>query len=224
MIIRGNRKSLEKKTGSLLAQMISRFLRKQPTVVFGVPGGRSVTSVLRHLGAEPVEWDRVHLFMVDERLVPPGDPESNYRTVAAAVKPFMKDDNLHPFRFDPASIGTALTAYHRELAGYEGRFDIVLLSSGEDGHVASLFPDHETIRNPAELFIFTSRAPKPPPARMSASRALLQCARAGVLLFLGPEKQDAFCLFSDDTKSVESCPAKLVREIPEHYILVQEDA
>ncbi len=55
MIIRGNRKSLEKKAGSLLAQMIGRFLRKQPTVVLGVPGGRSVTSVLRHLVAEPVE-------------------------------------------------------------------------------------------------------------------------------------------------------------------------
>ncbi len=224
MIIRGDRESLEKTAGRLLAEMISRFLRQQPVVVLGVPGGRSVASVLRHLGEEPVEWDLVHLFMVDERFVALDHPDSNFSTVAAAVRGVMKNENLHPFRYDPASVEDNLAAYYLQLAGYDGRFDAVLLSSGEDGHVASLFPAHETILNPAESFIHTLSAPKPPAARMSASRKLLEHARAAVLLFLGPEKQDAFRLFNDETKPVELCPAKLVREISEHYILAQEDA
>jgi len=219
MIIRGNRESLEKKAGILLAQTINRVLQEQSMLVLGVPGGRSVASVLRYLGAEPIEWDRVHLFMVDERFVTLDHPDSNFTTVQDAVNPFMKKANLHPFRHDPAAAGNSIDVYRSELARYGGRFDIVLLSSGEDAHVASLFPQHESILNPDESFIHTCRAPKPPPDRMSASRKLLEGAQTAVLLFLGPEKQGAFFMFSDEKKSVEQCPAKLVQEVSECYIL-----
>jgi 6-phosphogluconolactonase len=221
MIIRGKRESLEKKAGFLLAQTINRILQEQPTVVLGVPGGRSVASVLRYLGTEPVEWTKVHLFMVDERFVPIDHPDSNFTQVAAAVGPYLKKENIHPFRYDPAIDGSGTEAYREELAGVGGRFDIVLLSSGEDGHIASLFPEHETVMNPDDSFIRTSSAPKPPPARMSASRKLLEGARAALLLFLGSGKEGAFSLFSDREKSVEQCPAKVVQKISIHFILAE---
>jgi len=221
MIIRGKRESLEKKAGLLLAQTINGLLQEQPTVVLGVPGGRSVAPVLRYLGVEPVEWAKVHLFMVDERFVPIDHPDSNFTQVAAVVEPYIKKENLHPFRYDPETDGHGTEAYRAELAGAGGRFDIVLLSSGEDGHIASLFPEHETVKNPEESFIWTGSAPKPPPARMSASRKLIEGARAALLLFLGSGKEEPFSVFSDEEKSVEQCPAKLVQKISTHFILAE---
>jgi len=221
MIIRGNRQSLEKKAGALLAGMINRVLQEYPVAVFGVPGGRSIAAVLGSLSIEQVDWTRVHLFMVDERFVPVGHPDANFTAVEAAARSYIPEGNLHPFRYDPAAADHGLEAYHKELGAYGGRFDIVLLSSGEDGHVASLFPDHETILSPADSFIQTFCAPKPPPARMSASRKLLVGARAALLLFLGPGKKDAFSLFSDATTVAERCPAKLVQQVPEHVILAE---
>lgn len=219
MIIKGNRQELEQRAAALLAQEINRILDRQPRVSFGVVGGRSVGTTLTHLGEEQVDWNRVHLFMADERLVEIDHPDSNYRLVFSAVSSYMDAANLHPFVHQPGNEHRALQQYQQELASCGGRLEVLLLSSGEDGHIASLFPEHETIDNQDDYFLITQTAPKPPPQRMSASPRLISRAECAVLLFLGSSKAQAFKRCMDDRFSIRQCPAKKVKTITTHYLL-----
>jgi 6-phosphogluconolactonase len=75
----------------------------------------------------------------------------------------------------------------------EGRpaLDLVLLGMGEDGHVASLFPDAapEVVRSQA--FYLPVVGPKPPPRRLSLSYRAIAAARQVWVLASGPGKEEA---------------------------------
>jgi 6-phosphogluconolactonase len=221
MIIKDSREVLEKKSAWILAESIQDIIDEQNHVVFAVPGGRTVGAILRKLAFEPVDWEKVHFFMVDERLVSLDHAESNFKLVSSCLESFVNRANLHPFIHNPCDNATALQSYNQLLRSYGGKFDIVLLSSGEDGHIASLFANHETFASKEELFLLTESAPKPPPSRMTASKRLITSSRVALLLFLGTEKQDAFTAYIDDQVPVNRCPAKIVQTIQQHYILAE---
>ena len=223
MIIKGNRQELEQRAASLLAKAINETLSRQSQLCFAVVGGRSVGAVLELLGREQAEWERVHLFMADERLVRPDHPDSNYRLVHSHVATYIPPDNLHPFICKAGEEQASLAGYRQELENLGGRLDVLLLSSGEDGHIASLFPEHETIDNRDDFFLTTSSAPKPPPRRMSASPKLVSTASTAILLFFGADKQQAFSTFMDDSVPLRRCPAKIVRTIDNHFILTDSE-
>ena len=95
-----------------------------------------------------VPWDRLHLFWVDERCVPPTDEESNYRMTNEAMlsKVPLPAAQIHRMKgeLDPAIAASQYEAVLREEFGRERpgepNFDLVLLGMGDDGHTASLFP------------------------------------------------------------------------------------
>ena len=223
MIIRGNRAALETKAVEILADAIARGVSRKQQVVLGVVGGTSVGAILQGLALKPVPWELLHLFMVDERAVPVDHPDSNFRLVSASLGGRGAEGNLHPFIHRPDQPCGGTRAYQELFEQHGGRFDIVLLSSGEDGHVASLFPDHDTVKNEQNTFLFTDAAPKPPPQRMTASARMLRDAAEALLLFFGPEKQQPFDQFLDESLGYVECPAKLVQEIPSHFVLTDQE-
>ncbi len=219
LLIRDRRNILEKKAAETLADAVRQSLSAKNRAVVAVPGGRSVGAVLMNLENEVIDWSRVHVFMIDERLVAAGDPESNFELVASALRSFVPGSNLHPFPLHMVDHEAACSAYSRELKSYGGRFDAALLSAGEDGHIASLFPDHETIYSDAPMFLTTHSAPKPPPGRMSASSSLIGSSRLGVLLFFGEQKKAALTMFLDESIPASRCPAKIIDTLPRSYVL-----
>ena len=223
MIIKGHRQQLENRAASILVTTINEILGLKPQACVGVVGGRSVGPILDLLKVKSVDWERVHLFMLDERLVGTDHQDSNYRLVFSHVAPYMVHTNLHPFSFSTGQEQAALADYRQELEDVGGQLDVLLLSSGEDGHIASLFPEHETIDSQDDFFLSTFSAPKPPPGRMSAAPKLISRASTALLLFLGENKQQAFDNFLDDSVPLRKCPAKLVRSIDDHFILTDRD-
>lgn len=199
--------------------------------VFGVCGGRSVEGIFTALARRTdVHWPGVHLFLVDERVVPPADADSNLRQLRAALvdalaaQGLLPEENVHGFRFperSSAADGAAVVdACNAELQALGGRFDALLLSAGEDGHVASLFPDHASIDDPSVGFFLFDDAPKAPPRRVSASRSLLLRSHCAALVFAGESKRAALSSFiacSDDPGALDirRHPACLVRSLPE---------
>ena len=171
-IIKKNKEAAAKTVVYILKRFIKKLLKKQKKVIIGIPGGRSVKSIFKLLKTSDLQWNKIHFFMVDERLVPLTHKDSNYKL----AKPFLK--NIHPFNYKKP-----LDSYSKELKEQGGRFDIVLLSAGEDGHIASLFPHHPTIMNGSEFFISTDSSPKPPKNRMSASKNLLIRSKISIILF-----------------------------------------
>ena len=111
----------------------------------------------------------------------------------------------------------------KELVDLGSVYDIVLLSSGEDGHIGAIYPNHHSFDDDAEMFITMDDSPKPPPKRMSISKKLLKKTGTAIILFKGDAKKDAYMKFLDKKTPVEGLPAKLVKDIDDLYVVTDQD-
>ena len=221
MFLDGERSELEERATKLIAERIGSL----PKVVLGIVGGSSVSGIFALLINENIDWSKVHIFMVDERCVQIDSEESNFRgayesflrqLVAEGILP---EKNIHPYRYDEGHLESTLTNYNEEFRNHGNKFDIVLLSAGEDGHIASLFPGHNSIMDEGDEFIAVEEAPKAPPLRISASRKLLERSGLGILLFFGDQKRKALKRFRDENISIKECPAKVVQSMTNAWVL-----
>lgn len=108
-------------------------------------GGTTPWRALCALAGEDVPWGRVHLFQVDERAAPPGDPERNYSHLKEALidRIPIPSANVHPMPVEGEDLDEGARRYEailRRIAGSPPVLDLVQLGLGEDGHTASLFP------------------------------------------------------------------------------------
>ena len=119
-----------------------------------ISGGRSPRHFFELLGTLPqskaLKWNRIQLFWVDERYVPPSSPQSNYKL---AVDTFLSkvpvpQDNVHRIPTDYGDYNSAARQYEhviRSVFDLEKNqlpeFDLIVLGMGSDGHTGSLFPN-----------------------------------------------------------------------------------
>ncbi|OCL27728.1 6-phosphogluconolactonase [Orenia metallireducens] len=220
----GIRKELEEQVAKRMVKGIENLLQENDYLVLGIVGGSSVAGIFSYLKEYSIDWNKVHIFMADERLVPLDSDESNYKLAKEAFLDELigtgklPKKNLHPFVYDPNQKDYGLNSYIKDLNQYGGKMDIILLSAGEDGHTASLFPNHPSIEDESEAYILVDNSPKPPVKRISASKNLLLKAKESFLLFFGEQKFDAYRRFSDEDISIKECPSKLVKSIDKSYI------
>ena len=209
----------------LIVEGIRKLLSIKQYVVLGRVGGRSVGAVFQILKHENIPWNRVHIFMVDERLVPITNKKSNFLLAKQYFlgeflrRNIISSSNVHPFIVDNERIDYGIMAYRDEIKMHGGIYDIVLLSSGEDGHVGALFPNHDSIKNDSDFFISMKDSPKPPPNRMSASKKLLLKSQIAILLISGDSKKNALRKFLNNSIDIESCPSKIVNQIESGFLI-----
>lgn len=145
-------------------------------------------------------FSRVHFFFADERCVPPTSAESNFRLASEGlfqplrIAPVM----IHRVRGEaepPVAVAEANADFQRFAAAELGGkpvLDLVLLGMGEDGHVASLFPNATDEIFACTLpYLFVGDSPKPPPRRISLSLAAITAARRVWVLASGLSKKEA---------------------------------
>lgn len=111
-------------------------------------GGRTPKRLYELLARPPwrqrIPWTQVHIFWSDERCVPPNHPDSNYRLARETFLDQIPISavNVHRIRGElpPVQAAQIYRAELQDVLGDEGRFDLILLGLGTDGHTASLFP------------------------------------------------------------------------------------
>jgi 6-phosphogluconolactonase len=164
--------------------------RKSFTIVLsGGTTPRRIYEALRHI---KTDWSAWHIYFGDERCLPTGDAERNSRMAAQAWLDHVEIPaaQIHTI---PAEKGAAIASEeYARIVEKVGMFDLVLLGLGEDGHTASLFPNHELSDRPgapAALAVFD--APKPPPQRVSLGACRLSETRNVMFLVTGKGKLQA---------------------------------
>ena len=155
-------------------------------------GGTTPRRVYESLRNADAGWAAWHVYFGDERCLPPDHVERNSHMAAMAWLDHVAipSEQVHPI---PTELGAEIAAssYAKTVAGIE-QFDLVLLGLGEDGHTASLFPNHEWGTAPnAPGAIAVHDAPKPPSDRVSLSAHRLSAAQQVMFLVTGESKRQA---------------------------------
>ena len=185
-----------------------RAIAQRGEFLIVLAGGNTPRGEYRMLRAENADWAHWNVYFGDERCLPVDDAERNSKMAAIEWLdhvPIPKD-RVHPI---PAELGAraAALAYADTLRGV-GEFDLVLLGLGEDGHTASLFPNHDWGTAPdAPDVLAVLDAPKPPPQRVSLSAARLSRAREVLFLVAGDSKREPIARW----RAGEQLPAAAIR-------------
>lgn len=136
--------------GEQLAQALARqvgadlrgALARHGEASIALSGGNTPKRFFQHLSQQTLDWARVTVLPIDERWVPADHPRSNERLLrehlfqhnAAAAR-------LLPLYRPVATPEAALMGVMTKIANEGLPLDVAVLGMGEDGHVASLFPD-----------------------------------------------------------------------------------
>ena len=155
------------------------------------------------------------MWFSDERCVPPEDDRSNYGLVRDALLEPLGDLPHPTVRRVRGELGPhdAASEYERELrdAG-PPRFDLVLLGIGPDGHLASMFPDQESLSERSRLVVGVEQAGlEPYVPRVTLTFPALVNARQIVFLATGESKAKAVAAaFGPDAKPDPHIPSSLL--------------
>lgn len=184
--------SLEKSAVEIILESAHHAIHQRSAFHLVLAGGNTPRRIYKLLSKSEADWQRWHIYFGDERCLPAAHPERNS---------LMATQNwLHhvpipatQIHFIPAELGAfdAARQYANTLSKID-YFDLVLLGLGEDGHTASLFPNHNlghTADAAATLAIFD--APKPPAERVSLSAKRLSQTHELVFIITGANKAEA---------------------------------
>jgi 6-phosphogluconolactonase len=159
-----------------LQRSASLALEQRGQFHIAVPGGSVATLVFPSFAEAQLDWTRVHVWWVDERLVPQTHADSNFR-VAQEQWLSKVPAVAHPFH--------SASEYAAKLPR---PLDVALLGVGPDGHVASLFPGHPGLEETQKRAFGVDDAPKPPPKRLTLSLPEICAAREVWVVVTGMTK------------------------------------
>jgi 6-phosphogluconolactonase len=206
---------------AVLARRIAERLRfavyRRATASMIVSGGTAPRGLFRALRLTPVPWYLVTIVPSDERWVPVEDDASNEgmirRELLSGEPGFAHFVSL--YRRDCAAPDDSLPALRASLADVRRPFDSVVLGMGEDGHMASLFPESPDLREAlhGDEECVVQHVPKRLHPRVSLTVRSLLDAHEVNLLFFGRAKRAVW------ERSLEPGP---VEEYPVRALVHQE--
>lgn len=162
--------------------------------------------------ASAIPWERMMLYWGDERYVSHTDPKSNYRMAKEALLDHVPipQDQIFPMPTNPTNPKEAATSYanvlKRTLDATEGRFDLVLLGMGDDGHTASLFPGSPALEV-NDVTVVAAPAPVEPRQRITLTYPIINDAREIYFLVSGEGKASALRCAMGKPSHITECPS-----------------
>ncbi len=147
-------------------------------------------------GAKTLPWNKIHLFWVDERYVPPDSPSSNYKLAADTFlgKVAIPKENVHRIPTEFSDFNVAAKRYEETIRGVFGlrgnqlpQFDLIVLGMGAEGHTGSLFPNSYALLDTEDLacvvYVLDEKL-----NRITLTRPVLCAASHLAVLISGKEK------------------------------------
>ncbi len=183
--------SVATRAARLIAAAARAAVAERGRFALAVSGGHTPWLMLAILAAEPVPWEAVHLFQVDERVAPTGHGERNLTRLreSLAWDAVLDRLHLHPMPVEDGDLSAAAARYAAELTGAAGsppELDLVHLGLGPDGHTASLVPGDPALQISAADVAITGEYQGR--RRMTLTYPALDRARVVLWVVTGAEK------------------------------------
>ncbi len=139
-----------------IAALINKTLEVKENFSWALSGGETPKKLYQFLASESykekINWNRIHIFWGDERVIDFSDERSNakmaYENLLDHVN--IPSSQIHKMWTDVTPEESA-KQYEKLLHQYfddkQTTFDLVLLGMGDDGHTLSLFPDSALLQD-----------------------------------------------------------------------------
>ena len=165
--ISSNEKEFTKKICDLIKNQSNKNILKKGSFTFVLSGGRTPKIIFDNLAInykDSIDWEKIHFFWLDERCVEPSNNESNFKLANDhLISKLNKVGSINRIKGE-IEPNLAAKDYNDQILKFFGnnevKFDFVLLGMGEDGHVASLFPKSNELKNEKELVLLTDKKHK----------------------------------------------------------------
>jgi len=191
-----------------------------------ISGGSTPKEIFKHFSTseqEDVNWEKVRLFWVDERCVPPDDDDSNFNMIRNNLLDNINIPAENVYRIygenDPEAEALRYSRIIKEsvetVNGLPG-FEIVLLGLGEDGHIASIFPGNQSLFDSTKYCEAVTH-PQTGQHRITVTGPLINNAEVVIFIVTGSGKAEIVSQILDESISTEF-PASQVK--PAHGDLI----
>ena len=183
--------AVARKAAEIIAAEARNAVTARGRFILAVSGGHTPWQMLHNLGNEDVPWKQMHVFQVDERIAPAGNPDRNLTHLRESLLEHapLGQDQIHAMPVDTADLDAAAVQYARtltEIAGSPPVLDLAHLGLGPDGHTASLVPGDPVLdvtdADVALTGVYMGRR------RMTLTYPMLNRSRRILWLVTGPEK------------------------------------
>ncbi len=220
-----------------IAEKVGAAVSRRGVARVAISGGSTPQAAFKLL-ADPVQpfantipWDKLQLFWVDERCVPPDNPESNY----GVCKKLLLDHvpippaNVHRMEgeLDPEEAASRYESVLRNTLRLEGAeapaFDLLLLGMGDDGHTASLFPHTEGLTEFGRLCI-ANHVPQKDTWRMTLTSPVINQATEVVFEVGGAAKTAIVAEVMTGPRDPERLPSQLIRPASGRLLMQLDEA
>lgn len=189
-----------------IAQELLAYSLENRPVHISLSGGSTPKLLFKTLAQAPynteIQWQNLHFWWGDDRMVLPTDPESNYGEVQKLLFDHIQipAENIHRIRGEEP-VETELKRFEQELSAVvpEQVFDWIILGMGTDGHTASLFP-HQTNFDDPNLAVI-AKHPETWQIRISKTAKLIEQAKRITYLVTGASKAEIL-------KEIQTTPAE----------------
>lgn len=191
-------------------QEYARIPRNTLRYDIALTGGSDTLRMLEALSEDPllphIDWSSIHWWWADERFVHADDDQRNdlqaYKRLFDHLSTVTTSPlHIHPMpSLDPRdnnvsreTLEDAAKSYELELhheLGTTPTMDLLILGMGPDGHIASLFPDHESLCPTQNCVTYEVDSPKLPPLRLTMTMPMLARSRSTWMLTAGTAKRE----------------------------------
>ena len=162
-------------------------------------------------------WDKLDLFWVDERTVPPDQADSNFRMTREALLDHvpLKPEQIHRMQGElpPEDAANQYESELRSSFHLDGsdlpRFDLIALGMGDDGHTASLFP-HTAALHERNRLVVANQVPQKDTWRITLTWPVINHASSVFFLIAGADKAAPLHQVLTGPRDPEMLPSQLI--------------
>ena len=175
---------------------------------FILTGGSSAKKLYQHWSQSLASYhNKINYFFGDERCVPPSHIDSNYGMAIKTLFPEGVISGCQVMRMKGEALDHEAEArrYEQELPE---NIDILLLSMGQDGHVASLFPYSNDLLDSSHLVIATN-SNKHPHKRLTITPIVVRSAHSVFVFVCGREKGKLLATVFEEPDNFFQLPVRL---------------
>ena len=221
--VEADREALARRTAQYLVEMAAEAVDARGQARIAVSGGSTPKEAFQLL-ADPhqhfraaMPWDKVDLYWVDERCVPPDHADSNYRMTREALlsKVPLSSEQVHRMEgeLEPEAAAARYESELRNSFRLEGaespRFDLISLGMGDDGHTASLFPFTAAIHEMSRL-VTANHVPQKDTWRITLTWPVINHASSVFFEIAGEDKAERVRDVFMGPRDPERLPSQLI--------------